>query len=224
MQRVRLERELAARRRRERQLLVAVVEQLFARFDGAARHERPPHFGARAVGREHDVGFEPSPSSIVRFDERRTVAVDADALLAEAVLDAVAPRRELVEQGVERRARHGVDLFGGALAVRQETLLPREVVHHAAAHRDQELRDVVVEARAAQRRDAARREREVDRAAALRARREGLAALDDDGLEAPAREQDGEQAARGSAADDGDALTRRAAHASSVRRSACTAP
>ena len=169
-----IKRELAGGRRRERQLLVAVVEQLFARFDGAARHERAPHFGARAIGREHDVGLEPSPPSVVRFDQRRAVAVDADALFAEAVFDAVALRRELVEQGVERRARHGVNLFGGALAVRQETLLPREVVHHAAAHRDQELRDVVVEPRAAQCRDAARREREVDRAAALRAGREGL--------------------------------------------------
>ena len=82
-----------------------------------------------------------------------------------------------------------------------------------------------LDAGAAQRRDAARGEREIDRAAAARRRmRETRTALDDDGFQAAAREQDREQAARGAAADDGDALAGGLAHASSVRRSACTAP
>ena len=130
---------------------------------------------------------------------------------------------EPIEQRVQRRARHGVDLLGRALAVREEALPAVEVVDHPAAHRDHELANVSVDAGAAQRVDPARREREVDRAAAALASRERRAALDDRRLEAAPREQDREQAAGGAAADDRDPSARGLAHASSSRLSARTA-
>ena len=111
--------------RRERELLVAVIEQLLVGGDGAVRGERAPHLGPRAVGGEHDVGSEP-PSAAVRFDERRSVALDADALLAEAVVNAVALRSELVEQRVQRRARYGVDLLGRLVGRRAGTAARRQ--------------------------------------------------------------------------------------------------
>jgi hypothetical protein len=133
--------------------------------------------------------------------------------------------REPVEQGIQRGARHGVDFLARALAVREEALTARRLVDHPAAHRDHELAHLAVDARAPQRFDAARREREVDRAAAFLALgSEWRAALDHDGCEAAAREQDREQASRGSAADDCNALGGARAHSSSVRLSACTAP
>jgi hypothetical protein len=111
------------------------------------------------------------------------------------------------------------------LAIGQESLLAGKVVHLAAAHGDQKLRDVPVDAGAAQCRDAARSEREVDRPAAERCRAgETRTALDDDGYHAAPRQQDREQAARRPAADDRDALAVALAHASNVRRRACTAP
>ena len=166
VQRMRIERELAVARP-ERELLVAVIEQLLVGGDGAVRGECTPHFGSRAVGCKHDVGIEPAASA-VRFDERCSVALDANALLAEAVVNAVTLRSELVEQRVQRCARYGVDLLGGPLAVGQEPLLAGKVVHPAAAHGDQKLRDVRLDAGAPQCRDAARGEREVDRPAAAR--------------------------------------------------------
>ena len=108
-----------------------MIEQLFAGGDGAIRRERSPNFGARAVGRKHDVGRQ-TPALAVRLDQRRAVMVDADTLLAEAVLDAVSLRRELVEQRVQCRTRDRVDLLRRALTVGEKTLVAGEVVHHAA--------------------------------------------------------------------------------------------
>ncbi len=222
MQRVRLEREPAVLRGRDRELLVAVIEQVLRGRDLARVGQRAAHLGARAVGREHDVGVEPPRAAIGRLDQRRAVGqVDADAGFAETVLHAVAVRGDVVQQRVQRRARHGVDFFRRALAVTQEPLLAARLVQHAAAHRDHEARDLGVDAGTAQRRDAARGECEVDRAAARLAGHERRAALDDGRDHAAAREQDREQAAGRAAADDRD--TRRRAHASSVRFRAVTA-
>src|SRR5690606_31850483 len=105
------------------------------------------------------------------------------------------------------------DLLVRALTVAQQTWLAA-VVQHAAAHRNQERQDVAGDAGTLERGNPARREREVDRPPARRARRELGAALVDDGRKAAPREHDREQAAGRSAADDRDARAgARAAHA-----------
>ncbi len=64
---------------RDRELLVAVVEQLLVRLDRAGLGERAAHLGARAVGREHDVDVERRARARGLDDRVAARRVDVDA-------------------------------------------------------------------------------------------------------------------------------------------------
>ena len=226
VQRVRARARSRRRRRRERQLLVAVVEQLFAR----RRWRRSPR--ARGAPRSR------------RRRPRARCRPRAVAALHRAIRSAACrrPRRRRIarrsgirRRGAARRARRAA--CSAPRATRSRSL--RSARWPYGKKRCCPARSCTMRPRIGIRSFAtsasmpARRSAAMPRAASARlierppcgagSRSDALRSMTT-GLRPAAREQDREQAARGAAADDGDALARRRAHASSVRRSACTAP
>ncbi len=104
-----------------------------------------------------------------------------------------------------------------ALAIRHEGLLSVEVVQHAAAHRDQERLHFLEDAGLLERLDAARGQREVDRAAGVHVHlaQVGPALVEHD-LAGIARQEDRHQRAGKAGAEDRDV----GIHAASSARSA----
>ena len=130
-------------------------------------------------------------------------------------------RRGLDERAIELGARHRIDDFFGPHAVHLQLRGAVVLMHHAPAHGDGERHDALEHAGEFQSADAARGEREVDRAPAIDRRQTRIRpALVHGDFEAALREQDGQQRSREPGADDVDAGRRLQAQAISLSAAA----
>ena len=166
VQRVRVEREVPAQRR-DRQLLVAVVEEVHALVQQPVRQQLPAHRGAGAVGAQHDRRLRRDRALRGLEAQRAVGRVEPDQPVVEDDPHS-GQRGGLVQQGVvQRTPADRVDRPVAGRAVRLELLLALDRVDHPAAHRQRVGHHLLGQPDAAQRVQAPLGERQVDRATAL---------------------------------------------------------
>src|SRR5215469_4820652 len=130
------------------------------------------------------------------------------------------PRGFFDQHPIELAAADGVNDFLLPLTIGLQLRLSRERMNHPPPHGDQERPDVLHDAGSLERSNAARRQSEVDRAAALALSGSGVGpAVIDVDRETAARQQNREQRAGEAGTDDVDRPIGRRTHGS--RRSAC---
>ena len=205
------------------ELLVVVVEPLLAHLGELLRGERGAQRRARPVGTDRDPERH-LVHRAVRIAQAQALLREAgtDALLIEMHTHVRVCERGRDQHAVEIGAPHRPDDLVRALPVGLQRGGAGELVHHAAAHGDEERAHLGHEARVLERADAARGEREVDRAAALGAALARVAApLVERHLQAAPRQQQGEQRPRKPRADDIDVSAAQPLHGRSTSPSSC---
>ena len=161
--------EGATRRRRDRELLVVVVEPVLTHPHEVRRAKAGADRGARPVGR--DRGRERqlivTAADSVAQAQAPLAGVGAQTLLVEVHADVAVPRRRFDQHAVELGSPHREDDLVLALAVGLERNGAATIVDHAPAHRYQQRPHALEHPGTLERAYAARGEREVDGAAAL---------------------------------------------------------
>ena len=203
----------------QRQLLVTVLEHVLGDAHAELPGHRAPHDRSCAVGRDQRRHAQTLRVASHLVQHRELVAVEVDRTRGVQKLRAYAVHalRVIEQHAIETRPRHGEDHLVRALPVGHEALLPVERVQHAAAHRDEKRLDLLEHAGFLERLDAARGEREIDRAAGVHVHLAQVGApLVEHDLAGVARQEDRHQRARETRAQDRDVRV----HAASSARSA----
>src|SRR5437660_2063531 len=144
---------------------------------------------------------------LVTKTQQVAIRNDLEARLVKAQRDGLEARRLLYQHAVERCPADRVDDFVLALPIRLQRGAAGQLVHHAAAHRDQQRPDALHDPGALQSPDAAGGERQIDRAAALGITEPRIQPpIIEPNAEAAAREQHCQQRARQTGSDDADRL------------------
>ena len=166
MQRIFLELPRAARAGGNGQLLVAIIEEILRVIEPVGTLQGRPHGRESAIGAKQAVvgqgllfaGFGMAQAQLF------TLQIDAQALLTEVDFYAGLALGQVEQAAVEVAAVHGVDgLALVAVGLAREVAV--HVVHHAAAHGNAHVADVVGHAHTAQGLPAPVRQGQVDGAA-----------------------------------------------------------
>ena len=210
---------------RDRELLVAVLEVVFARLDDPERRHAPARHRPGAVGGEQGPHGNLDDGAAAKIPEAGEARGEVGLLQAvlESRLDARAAQRHLEKHPIEPRPRDGVDDFVGALTVGLKRSRSVRLMDEASAHGNQSAFDLIEHAGERERMNAPVGQRQVDGAAgSVRASaRIGPAVVERHACAAPL-EQDREQRTGGSGAGEGDRFAREI-HAAAARARTSTA-
>mmetsp|Transcript_4953 Transcript_4953/g.11427 ORF Transcript_4953/g.11427 Transcript_4953/m.11427 type:complete len:335 (-) Transcript_4953:144-1148(-) len=160
----RLQRVLARRRRRDRQLLVAVLDVVPREVGARDAQHRGAHPAVGAVTAEDDASAHGQARAVGVHHCDLGVRIHGHELVLEVHLDALGLAL-VQQQRVDQPPRDGVDVLP-RLAIRLERQFAVVRVHRAAIHRDGVRHDALQQAHLLERSLSARRERQID--AALR--------------------------------------------------------
>src|SRR5580700_2796506 len=140
MQRVSLQKMIPPRVRRNRQLLVSVVEILLRKIEAVQLQHFGAHGRSRTVTSDRYVGFKSRllPRLFVAQTDRAGLQIDSGAALLEVKLRALC-----FSSGNKRRvqlgSRNRIDNFARVLSVGLKSKLSRHGVDHPSPHWDDDL-------------------------------------------------------------------------------------
>ncbi len=155
---------LAVKPGRDGQLLVAIVQVLLREVETRQLHHFAANRGACSIGGDYNLGEDRALRAGLFVPQINCPAakVKACATLIE-VNSHPALLRSVHQRNIEIAARDGVDDLGLVFTVRHEREIAANRMHHAAAHRDDDVFDGLPDPGLLQRVNAARGKRKVDR-------------------------------------------------------------
>ncbi len=225
VQRLSIQALAAARPRWNRQLLVAVLEVALARLDQPAFGHAPAHHRASSVGGHQGPHRDLDDAVTAQILELRHAVVEIHMLqtMLEFHANPTLPQGDAEQRLIEPLSRDRVDDFTGPLSVGLQRARSLARVNESAAHRHQRALDFSEDAGDREGVYATVRQRQIDGSAGFAgaASRIGAAFIERH-PQAAAREENREQRARGTRADDGSRIAREC-HESTARASASTA-
>ena len=209
--------------RRNGELLVIVIQRLFAHVADLMRHEAVAHRGPGAIGGDagHRVGVIDAPRFLVAHFQRVAFRAQPQAQLPKLQRHIRMCRGRTHQCPVELGAIDGVDDFLGPHAIGLQLSGAIMLMHHAPAHGDGEPHHLVEHTRELEPAYPASRQREIDRPPGIRGDMPRVEpSLIHGDLEPAPRQHDRQQGPREPGANYVDAARRRQAQVISLSAAA----